>query len=155
MRAQLRASGRVTDCGIESQVGGGGWRAKGDGAGGGYVIAVYSTKNIESSLGQLQTGAYPIGIAFHPTLNLGVSVRGGAMNAELSIFNSKSLTAKQTMSLPSHSSALGILGFAGKGTKVICSLRTGSLLDSAQTLYLAPFNATPDDQATLNRTLSK
>src|SRR5262249_1746557 len=51
-------------------LGGGGWRPKGEGAGGGYVTAVYNADNLESMVGQAPHG---INIAFHPVLKLGVT----------------------------------------------------------------------------------
>jgi hypothetical protein len=129
-------------------LGGGGWRPKGEGAGGGYVVAVYNADNLESMVGQAPHG---INIAFHSVLNLGVTFHAGT---DLSFFNARSLTTRGTL----HFSKVGtggqaLLTFGGKGTKVL--VWNGEDLGHGQGLQIIPLELSAEDRAALEKKYGK
>jgi hypothetical protein len=129
-------------------VGGGGWRPKDDGAGGGYVTAVYNTDNLESMVGQAPHG---LNIAFHPVLNLGVT---NHLGSELTLFNARSLTKRQTIPICKAQEARPLLlTFGGKGTKII--LWNGPDVSFKQALYFIPLELSDGDRATLEKQYGK
>lgn len=99
-----------------AMAGGGGWRSK-DARGGPYPIAVFKTDDMQEMVGQIEVGAYPSSVAFHPTLKVGVAFRDGP-RPELIVFNSKSLARKQSVKV-SSGGQFAFLGFGGEGTKAI------------------------------------
>src|SRR5207248_67066 len=93
---------------------GGGWRSKATDKFN-YVIAVFDSANLKDMLGQIDTGAYPEDVAFHPKLNMGVAYHGGK---ELILFNAKSFVKKGTLNTELLGSPPKLL-FGGQGKKVI------------------------------------
>jgi hypothetical protein len=99
-----------------AMAGGGGWRSKTD-LKVTYAIAVFDTSNMDDLLGQVETGPYPVTIAFHPTQNLGAAYHDGSP-AEVLLFNAKSFAKKGTFKVQKHGQA-AFLAFGGKGTKIV------------------------------------
>lgn len=130
-------------------VGGGGWRPKRGGSGGGYVIAVYGTDDINSMIGQIALDAYPENVAFHPDLNIGVALRS---DARLILFNGKSLASIrewQVKDAPRGFDESGWLTFGGKGTKLIYWQMGGSNKQETGKLYFIPLELTSEERTSL------
>jgi hypothetical protein len=104
-----------------AMAGGGGWRSTTDPKAN-YAIAAFDTSDMSSLLGQIETGAYPDGIAFHPVLRLGAAYHTG-LAEEILVFNTKSYVTKDTLAFKKKAIRTGpsgpILTFCGQGTKVI------------------------------------
>jgi glutamine cyclotransferase len=101
-----------------AMAGGGGWMSMTD-PHCFYVVAIWDAADMESQLGQVETGPYPVGIGFHPKENWGAAFHEG-QPSELIIFNSKSLVNKATYKVPNaHSVETAYIGFGGNGTKAI------------------------------------
>lgn len=81
-----------------AMVAGGGWRSLTDQRFH-YVIAVFETGDMETMVGQIELGAYPHTMAYHPVLDLGVAFRRGN-NAELRLFSARSLTDRGVLTCP-------------------------------------------------------
>jgi hypothetical protein len=99
-------------------VGGGGYRPK-DGKTGGYVIAVFDTKDVSTVLGQIEFSGmgHPRNVAFHPLLNLGVAENG---SENLVAFNGKSLAEVQALPVTNAIGGLpNVLTFGAGGRKVV------------------------------------
>jgi glutamine cyclotransferase len=126
-----------------AMAGGGGWRSKTDPRAN-YAIAVFDTASMDTMLGQVDTGAYPNNIAFHPHLNLGAGHRTGA-NGEVTIFNAKSFAKKAAFKLPNASHTL--LLFGAQGTKLICVTVATSEGDSH--IVLMPLELNEKDREVL------
>lgn len=148
-------------------VGGGG--VMGDDRKRSYVIPVLDAGDLETEVGQVETGPYPSEIAFHPVLDLGVAERSGAAS-ELTLFDAKSLAPIKTMGFTAKAGArveFGLLTFGGRGTKLVyyysessaptgrLSSRAGSRArpaadsDPVGRLYLIPLELTDDQKAEL------
>jgi Tol biopolymer transport system component len=124
-----------------------------------YGIAVWDALKPETLLGQVEMGgAYPMDIAFHPVLKLGV----GRRNADIvQVFNSKSFAEVKTFTVPSRRGALTpqLLTFGGKGTKVLVVVppperpsRPGVEEEKQETrLHLLPLELNADDRASLEK----
>lgn len=142
--------------------GGGGWESL-TARSRSYSIAVWDTKNVETMLGQVEVGAYPRNIAFHPVLNLvaadhngeKVSVYHGKSLAEVKVFNLNVGPGQYTPSL---------LTFGGKGSKVIYVSpaakkergRPGVNFDENPTqLHFLPLELSDKDKAALEKAYSK
>jgi hypothetical protein len=129
-------------------VGGGGWRPKEDGAGGGYVTAVYNSDNLQSMVGQAPHG---LNIAFHPDLNVGLTNHYGS---ELTLFNARSLTKRQTIPIcKAQERRPSVLTFGGKGTKII--LWNGPDVSFKQGLYFIPLELKDEEKTALEKKYGK
>ncbi|HVE42501.1 MAG TPA: tetratricopeptide repeat protein [Planctomycetota bacterium] len=131
-------------------VGGGGWRGK-RGGGGGYVIAVYGSDDLATTLGQIDLGPYPENIAFHPVLNVGVALKS---EAELNFFNAKSFVTfrkTQVKGAPRGFNEPGWLTFGGRGSKVVYWQMGETFQQKPGTLYFIPLDLTSDDRAALEK----
>jgi hypothetical protein len=95
---------------------GGGWRSKTDPRAN-YAVAVFDTTDLQTLVGQVETGAYPVAVAFHPVLNLGAAYRDG-QPGEVTIFNSKSCAKRDTIKVQKGATP-SILAFGGEGTKLV------------------------------------
>ena len=86
-----------------------------------YAIPVLDTSDLETQLGQVETGAYPAAVGFHPVLELGVAEKSGG-SRELLLFDAKSLAPIKTMEFTTRGGARsdsGLLTFGGRGTKLV------------------------------------
>ncbi len=103
-----------------AMVAGGGWRSLTDRTAH-YVIAVFETGDMETMVGQIEMGAYPHTISFHPALNMGVAVRR-THTPELRLFSARSLTDRGILTNPGTIRASMTdqhrIMFVGKGTKL-------------------------------------
>jgi hypothetical protein len=126
-------------------VGGGGWRPKGqEGNGGGYVVALYNTDNLETMVGQAPHG---LDIAFHPVLNLGVTNHYGTA---LTVFHANSLTKRLTIPVSKAEERRPLLlTFGGKGTKVI--LWNGDNVKNRQGLHFIPLDLKAEEREALEQ----
>ncbi len=133
--------------------GGGGWRPKQSGGGaGGYTIAVFDTKDLSTMLGQVDLGAYPENIAFHPILDKGAALKS---ESELTLFNTKSLTSLkkwQILGAPRGFNEPGWLLFAGRGETLVY-WQMASITEKNQTgrLYLIPLDLSPEEKSALQK----
>jgi outer membrane protein assembly factor BamB len=87
-----------------------------------YGIPIYSTDDMKSQLGDLDTGAYPAGIAVHPVLPLLFGCNG----KEGSVFNAKSFTAGQKI-VAGKEGAPVVLAFVSRGQKLAYGTTGGVL----------------------------
>jgi hypothetical protein len=115
----VKVSGDGTEVGV---IAGGGWadvdRKRH------YGIPVYSTSDMKTQLGELETGAYPSGCVFHPTLPLAFACTGG----KGSVFDAKSLTSNQKLDAPRAAAGAGtpgVLAFVAKGHKLAWGTSSG------------------------------
>jgi len=125
-------------------VGGGGWRPKGEGTGGGYVTALFSTANLKAMVGQVPSG---LTIAFHPVLPLCV-INGHGL--DLTLFNSRSLALRGKIPLSKKEERRPfLLTFGGKGTRVI--VWNGEDIKNGQGLTFVQLDSSAADRAALER----
>jgi DNA-binding beta-propeller fold protein YncE len=131
-----KALGVSPDGKLVAMAGGGGWRSKTDPKAN-YSIAVFEAGDLNTQAGQVETGPFPTGIAFHPVLSLGVAEPGNGANVML--FNTKSFAEVAKFSTAKNEGpGVGggpLLTFAAKGTKV--AYYCGGT-PSAAGLYLYP-----------------
>jgi hypothetical protein len=99
-----------------AMAGGGGWRPRND-LRRSYVITVFDAGNLHTMLGQIETGPYPGGIAFHPLLPLGAAFRHGH-DPGIILFDAKSLVRKAVYPV-SRAGVTALLTFGGRGTKLV------------------------------------
>src|SRR5207245_6002996 len=82
-----------------------------------YSVPLYGTDDMKSQLGEMETGAYPCGMAAHPVLPLMFACTGdnGA------VYNAKSYVAGQKLTATSKTAGAAtpsVLAFVGKGQKL-------------------------------------
>ena len=110
---------RVTPDGAKvAMIGGGGWESKTDRKRK-YIVPLYTSKDLKDMVGEVEIGAYPIDLAFHPVLKICAGCKTGQA---LILFNSKSLAELKTISPIRKDSLLMdpvLLTFAGRGTKMV------------------------------------
>jgi hypothetical protein len=131
-------------------VGGGGWRppAKEGGTGGGYVVALFSTANLQAMVGQAPHG---LNVAFHPVLNLGVTNHYGS---DLTLFNARSLVKRGTIRLgKAQERRASVLTFGGKGRKLI--LWNGENVGAEQGLHFIPLELKPEEEQELRKSYDR
>ena len=85
-----------------------------------YGIAVFETEDLKTMVGEVECGAYPYSISFHPILNIGIAVK---RENELIVFNGKSLAKKQSIKAPGGEPALVL--YALEGTKLVQHVNSG------------------------------
>jgi hypothetical protein len=135
-----------------AMAGGGGWRSKTDPKAN-YAIAVFDTSDISTMLGQVETGAYPVQIAFHPVLNLGAAFRDG--EGGLIIFNGKSFAKKESFKTTDKGYP-DILLFAGQGTKVVyAATGQGTGAPANSVLEFFPLPLTDEEKDLLRKAIPK
>jgi hypothetical protein len=87
-----------------------------------YAIGVFDASDLDTQLGQIETGAYPQNIAFHPVIDLGVAEKTGTSRT-FTVFSSRSLAPVASFDVPTRNTApgpdSGLLLFGGKGTRLI------------------------------------
>lgn len=109
-----------------------------------YSVPLYSTEDMKSQLGEMETGAYPCGMAVHPVLPLMFACNG----KEGAVFNAKSYAAGQKFAAPQETggaAAPSVLAFVGKGQK----LAWGAANAESGVLKLYDLQLTKDQQAEL------
>lgn len=82
-----------------------------------YSVPLYSVEDMKSQVGELETGAYPGGMATHPVLPLVFACNGG----QGAVFNAKTFVAGQKIDAPKGiegPNAPSVLAFVGKGQKL-------------------------------------
>jgi hypothetical protein len=110
----------IEEDGLKAMAAGGGWRSLKDNRFH-YVVAVFESGDMQTMLGQVEVGAYPRALAFHPVLNLGAVLRQGG-EVSLKLFKASSLADRQTIALPNQHPApqrAHRLMFAGRGTTLV------------------------------------
>jgi hypothetical protein len=110
-----------------------------------YGIPLYSTEDMKSQLGELQTGPYPSGISIHPVLPLMFACTG----KEGAVFNAKSYVPGQKLTAPREGAPV-VLTFVGKGQKLAWGTTSGD--EGALRLY--DLKLTKDQQAELTKAYS-
>lgn len=131
-------------------VGGGGWRPKDEGSGGGYITAVFSTGNLEARIGQLPQ---KLNTVFHPVLDVGIINDYGV---ELIPFKSKSLVPLPAIPLSESRDqfrTVSLLTFGGQGSKVI--LWNGDNIAKQQGLHFIPLTLSDKDREVLAQAYGK
>jgi hypothetical protein len=111
-----------------------------------YSVPLYSADDMTSQLGELETGAYPCGVAMHPVLPLMFACTG----KEGSVFSAKSYAASQKFPAPRQVQGAAwpsVLAFVGKGQK----LAWGTSDAKTGVLKLYDLQLTKDQQAQLNK----
>ena len=82
-----------------------------------YSVPIYNTEDMKSQLGELETGAYPCGMAVHPVLPLMFACNG----KQGAVFSAKSYAAGQKLTAPREiqgAATPSVLAFVGKGQKL-------------------------------------
>ncbi len=82
-----------------------------------YSVPLYSTEDMKSQDGEMETGAYPCGCAAHPVLPLMFACNG----KEGAVFSTKSYAASQKLPAPrdtAGAAAPSVLAFVGQGKKL-------------------------------------
>jgi DNA-binding beta-propeller fold protein YncE len=82
-----------------------------------YSVPLYNTEDMKSQLGELETGAYPAGMAVHPVLPLMFACNG----KQGAVFSAKSYAAGQKFATPRETQGAApqsVLAFVGKGRKL-------------------------------------
>jgi DNA-binding beta-propeller fold protein YncE len=135
-----------------AMAGGGGWRSKTDPKAN-YAVAVFDTDDMQTLSGQVETGAYPSGIAFHPVLNLGAAYKDGH-GAEIFLFSAKSFATKENIKVKSGAGT-NILTFGGQGAKVIFAPMPGIGGEGQSTIEFLPIPLTDQDREALKKAYGK
>ncbi|MDB5295331.1 MAG: hypothetical protein JWO31_1314 [Phycisphaerales bacterium] len=82
-----------------------------------YSVPLYTTEDMQSQAGELETGAYPSGCAVHPVLPLLFACNG----KEGSVFSAKSFAPREKFAAPRAvmgATAPSVLAFVGRGRKL-------------------------------------
>lgn len=131
----LSADGEVV-----AMAGGGGWRPKAPTRGGGYEVDFFRTKDMTSTAGKVEVGAYPEGLAFHPVLKLGVTCQSKGGNRMI-VFQAKSFVTRQEISTANGPMPSAFLGFGDLGRKIVFASDRG--------LHALPLELTAEELAQL------
>jgi hypothetical protein len=111
-----------------------------------YSVPLYSTADMQSQLGELETGAFPSGCAIHPVLPLMFACTG----KEGSVFSAKSYAPGQKFTAPREilgAGAPSVLAFVGKGQK----LAWGTSKGDSGVLKFYDLELTKEQQAEVNK----
>jgi hypothetical protein len=104
------------------------------------VIAVFSTEDLKTTLGQVETPTEPASLAFHPKLDLGVALSSAS---RLTFFKVQTLTKQSSLrlnALPSASDQT-LLTFGGKGRTVVFA--------QGETLQIVPLGSDLEGQPSI------
>jgi S1-C subfamily serine protease len=115
-----------------------------------YSVPLYSTEDMKSQLGEMETGAYPCGMASHPVLPLVLACTG----KEGAVFSAKSYAASQKFAAPQQTpgaAAPSVLAFVGRGQKLAWGTSSGD----AGVLKFYDLQLTKEQQAELNKGFSR
>jgi DNA-binding beta-propeller fold protein YncE len=135
-----------------AMAGGGGYRTRNDPRAN-YSIAVFDTGNMKDLQGQVSTGAYPNGIAFHPHLNYGAAFRSGK---DVILFRDKSFIKKATFTASQDCANAGaIMLFGGQGTQVIYISQAPPAFAKESVVDIFTLPLTEEDRATLRKAYPK
>src|SRR5262249_17253721 len=89
-----------------------------------YSVPLYSTDDMKSQLGEMETGAYPCGMAAHPVLPLMFACNGN----QGAVFSTKSYAGSQKFTAPQETrgaAAPNVLAFVGRGQKLAWGTSSG------------------------------
>jgi hypothetical protein len=115
-----------------------------------YGVPIYSTDDMKSQLGELETGAFPCGMAVHPALPLMFACNGDSG----SVFSAKSYSAGQKLTAPSQTKGTAVpavLVFVGKGKKLAWGANNGD----EGTLKFYDLKLTADQETELKKAYAK
>jgi DNA-binding beta-propeller fold protein YncE len=87
-----------------------------------YAVPIYSTSELKTMLGEMETGPFPSAIAYHPTQPLAAAVKGDGG----SLFDTKSFAAKKKLQAPKAGEPT-VLAFGGNGKKLIYGTTNGDV----------------------------
>jgi hypothetical protein len=113
-----------------------------------YSVPLYSTADMTSQLGELETGAFPSGCAIHPVLPLMFACTG----KDGSVFSAKSYAAGEKFSAPRETHGAGspsVLAFVAQGRKLAWG--TSDAKSGVGVLRFYDLELTKDQQAELNK----
>lgn len=144
-----RALGICPDGKMIAMAGGGGWRAKNDPRAN-YSVAVFETSDMKTQLGMIETGAYPIGVTFHPRLNIAAVFRDSANH--LVVVNSKSLVQRENIKIPSGGGT-ATMTWGANGTVAVVATMNGDNPSAPPfcVLNLVPLQLSPEEKQTLKK----
>lgn len=111
-----------------------------------YSVPLYSTDDMKSQFGEMETGAFPCGMAVHPVLPLMFACNG----KEGSVFNAKSYAATQKFTAPRETqgaAAPSVLAFVGNGQKLAWGVSNGDV----GVLKIYNLKLTKDQQAEVSK----
>ncbi|MBP3959788.1 PQQ-binding-like beta-propeller repeat protein [Gemmata sp. G18] len=128
-----------------AMAGGGGWASKIKQKKS-YGVAVFDTSDMKTMIGEVECGAYPYSVSFHPVLNLGVVVKRGN---QLNVFDGKSLAKKASIKAPGGEPAQIL--YAINGTKIVQFVNSGT----QTTISFHPLELGEQDQELLKNALPK
>jgi hypothetical protein len=110
-----------------------------------YGVPLYSTADMHTMVGALETGPYPSGCAFHSALPLVFACTG----KRGTVFNAKSLAAGQSFEVPRQGLA-AVLAFVAKGRKLAWG--TSDARTNTGALRFFDLALTAQQQAQLDKT---
>ena len=100
------------------------------------------TADMQSMIGQVELGAYPQTVVFHPVLNVGTALRHGGTDVTIKLFKASALTDRQTIKLTDRHPAPVIshrLVFGGEGDTLVHHYR--------DTMTFIPFDLSDEERA--------
>lgn len=109
-----------------------------------YGIAVFETDDLKTMAGEIEVGAYPYTVAFHPVLNQGVACKSGA---ELIFFNAKSLAGKGKVKASDGEPSLPL--YCAKGTKLVYLTGVSGVHSKESEIQFYPLELSDEDKAKL------
>jgi len=115
-----------------------------------YSVPLYSTDDMKSQLGELETGAYPCGMATHPVLPLMFACNG----KEGSVFSAKSYAPAEKFKAPRETlgaATPSVLAFVGRGEKLAWGATNGDM----GTLKIYDLKLTEEQRAEVGKAFGK
>jgi hypothetical protein len=111
-----------------------------------YSVPMYSTDDMQSQLGELETGPYPSGAAFHPVLPLVFACTG----KQGTVFGAKSYAPGQKLDAPIDIPGAGnqkVVAFVAQGRKLAWASSNANM----GVLKIYDLDLTPEQQAELKK----